>query len=656
MQVKSEDIQHALPHISIGNDTLLEKCAALCNRYSLPSGDLAQKLEAFLINKNCDLSFENFGQFETEVHRSIMKAPIIQRNVAVQETKKRSYTSASPDASSNGDVAKSQNFFATPGDSKASHIQSIITNGPSQSPSDISQSQLNAYHDRKGRGMSLLEYNKELGGRGDFVPSTRRPLGLRCEILTNNNEIFDSVTQRYRFMFTTLEERARALDRQLLDIQEFMCQVGDIQELQPVGIPSPDLVWVCGRVCCESAEGKINKTSVVLEGSRRDSGGRRVHLDLTEIPSFSLFPGQIILVQGINSSGRRIVAKRIVEGFPKPLAKLSLGTLKNYHLSERFQANKPLSMVIASGPFTTDMNLKYEPLEDLLRYVLQHKPDVLVLVGPFVDVSQPLLSGDSDILLDDMDDDGSFVEGKQHAASYEMVFVEKIIRDGLNVLFNSESDFGTIMTNIILVPSLLDGHHECVFPQPPFGDRDRIETKFFQEPLGVLDVPFSRESDAKKRVHLLPNPCMFRVNDVVVGVTSADPLFALSSDEVSQNIQVRVPRLAAHLIQQQSFWPLFPPSVHSLAQLDMRHAKHWRMNASPDILILPSRLKVMAEKVIGTVVVNPGQLSKGSTGGSFAEIAIHPLTEEALHTMASDETEEVFSCCAARTYVNILKI
>jgi hypothetical protein len=38
-----------------------------------------------------------------------------------------------------------------------------------------------------------------------------------------------------------------------------------------------------GRICCEAPEGRINKASVLLEGSRRDSGGFRVKLELGEV-------------------------------------------------------------------------------------------------------------------------------------------------------------------------------------------------------------------------------------------------------------------------------------------------------------------------------------------------------------------------------------
>lgn len=53
----------------------------------------------------------------------------------------------------------------------------------------------------------------------------------------------------------------------------------------------------------------------MLEGSKRDSAGRRVKLDLKDMQYFSLFPGQVVLVEGINASGRIMVARRIIEGW-----------------------------------------------------------------------------------------------------------------------------------------------------------------------------------------------------------------------------------------------------------------------------------------------------------------------------------------------------
>ncbi len=56
-----------------------------------------------------------------------------------------------------------------------------------------------------------------------------------------------------------------------------------------------------------------------------------------------------------------------------------------------------------------------------------------------------------------------------------------------------------------------------------------------------------------------------RCNEVLFGVTSIDPLFSLSADEVTLNAGHRMTRLAGHILQQQSFYPCFPAPNNTLA-------------------------------------------------------------------------------------------
>lgn len=113
----------------------------------------------------------------------------------------------------------------------------------------------------------------------------------------------------------------------------------------------------------------------------------------------------------------------------------------------------------------------------------------------------------------------------------------------------------------------------------------------------VLDIP--RTEGVRKRVHLAPNPAWLRVNEVTIGVTSADTLRDLSGDEVSVGAAGgnRLARLAGHMLAQQSFYPLFPPPPSSAAQLDMRHASRWGMPCTPDVLLVPSRLAQFSKEV-----------------------------------------------------------
>jgi DNA polymerase alpha subunit B len=78
------------------------------------------------------------------------------------------------------------------------------------------------------------------------------------------------------------------------------------------------------------------------------------------------------------------------------------------------------------------------------------------------------------------------------------------------------------------------------------------------------------------------------------------------------------------------------------------------MKNTPDILLLPSKLSHMAKDIHGSLVVNPGQLVKGSSGGTFAKLTINPIPAEELRKRSSDDTvpHDVHS----RTRVDIIKI
>ena len=64
------------------------------------------------------------------------------------------------------------------------------------------------------------------------------------------------------------------------------------------------------------------------------------------------------------------------------------------------------------------------------------------------------------------------------------------------------------------------------------------------------------------------------------------------------------------------------------------------MPCRPDILILPSKLACIARPVCNsTLVVNPGQLAKGTTGGTYAVLNIHPIGRETLEAAGGDDVE-----------------
>jgi len=103
-----------------------------------------------------------------------------------------------------------------------------------------------------------------------------------------------NVTKHYKHMFTKTHERAMALDDNLTSLAKAMYEGsggsdgGLFDNLTPVGVPevSGNNVQVLGRICNEAHEGRINKTAVMLEGSRDESGGRRVMVDLAAVKEY----------------------------------------------------------------------------------------------------------------------------------------------------------------------------------------------------------------------------------------------------------------------------------------------------------------------------------------------------------------------------------
>lgn len=160
-------------------------------------------------------------------------------------------------------------------------------------------------------------------------------------------------------------------------------------------------------------------------------------------------------------------------------------------------------------------------------------------------------------------------------------------------------------------------------------------------------------------IFILLNIIVYRVNETVFGVTSNDVLFSMQAEEISNVDGERLIRLASHLVYQQSFLPQFPPPSNMVSQMDFRNMKGWQMPSTPDILITPSRLKPFAmegsEGLSETLVINPGYLSKGTTGGTFAQINIHPIDRGVIQT-AVIENKSVSNQVPSRTSVNILKI
>lgn len=126
-----------------------------------------------------------------------------------------------------------------------------------------------------------------------------------------------------------------------------------------------------GRICLDppTTTARPTLTSLVLETSRRLGGGARVPLNLSAIPSASLFPGQIIGVRGVNASGSYLAVQEILLPQRLPCPDITASDV----------LGRGLRIIMASGPWGTDTG-GWEGFEEICRIAQSESVDVLILV------------------------------------------------------------------------------------------------------------------------------------------------------------------------------------------------------------------------------------------------------------------------------------
>ena len=372
----------------------------------------------------------------------------------------------------------------------------------------------------------------------------------------------------YKPMSMRLSESSEVLDER---IDEFLALVQKHYELEDSAFGNPasqstsDIVAV-GRIATDMLEGKLNTASLVLETSRRTGAGLRVPLRIEALSSHQFFPGQIVALKGINASGNYFT---VTEGLPLPPLPMPVSPPNAIASFNEKLDGMPLSVMLASGPYTSDDNLAFEPLQALCEKAKDNMVDAMILTGPFLDIEHPLLAT------------GDFELSSVKAADQETTMTT-CFRLWISKHLQQVCSVNPSIT-VILVPSVRDLISKHVsWPQEQLSKKD-------------LGLP--------KQVRMLPNPCFLSFNEMVVAVSTQDILYELSREQISGgkiggDLMTRLPR---HLIDQRHFYPLFPPTARESlpkgsvkptgACLDVGYLKlaEW-MTVKPDILLTPSTL------------------------------------------------------------------
>ncbi|UPX14756.1 DNA-directed DNA polymerase alpha subunit pol12 [Ascochyta rabiei] len=469
-------------------------------------------------------------------------------------------------------------------------------------------------------------------------PPSEAPTAPRMKLKANT----DMSKFSYRTMTMKLSEASEVLDDRIDEFRQLIQESMDLDD-SAFGNPSlqsPNQIIAVGRIASDTSEGKLNAASLLLEGSRRMGSGRRVPVKVDSLPSYNFFPGQIVALRGTNASGDVFVASEVLSLpllNPPATKPEELDAINTRYLdtpdSDPDNA-RPLTMMIAAGPYTTDQNLDFAPLHTFLDNAAAAYADTIILLGPFLDAEHPQIrTGDFDAPPNASPDQATMTDlFRHHISSAIQDFVAR-----------------NQACNVILVPSLRDAHHHAAaFPQDKFNKRE----------LGL--------GAAGKTVQCVTNPMTLSMNEITVGMSSVDTLSMLRQEEISggkakgSNFYERGAR---NVLEQRSFLPIFPPTNREKylkpveveeklikgeegedvaddepspflpigTPLDTSYLKLGEMlNVRPDILITPSVLQGTVKVVESVVVINPGTLAKRRAAGTYARVIVQPakVTDE----------------------------
>jgi len=380
-----------------------------------------------------------------------------------------------------------------------------------------------------------------------------------------------------RFMAQDVHSAQSALRERVEFIgQHLMAQIrtlegSDDAEFSALDEPSQRECWFLGRLQNDGDDSggsaKVTAGNVVLESVE----GIRCRLNLSALSALSLFPGQIVAVHGVRSSlsggevavskllsGAGYAVKKTVDSAPRPLP--STGTLK---------------VVVAAGPFTRRDSVQFEgsTLHSLARRVAAERPNVVVLMGPFTDSENEMVqSGRIEVTL------------------------EALFENLLSAFLGAVGEDHAMRT--VVVPSTKDLHHFGAFPQRPF------------------------RGAARPNVHFVGNPAQLALNNVTLGLCSADLLLDVCRLGHTKNIKDRLLALMGHAVDQQSFYPLQPAAKELRMDYD-RHRSLY-IHRHLDVLAMPSQLRHFAKihKDTDTVCLNPSYLTRVNSPGTFAMLHI----------------------------------
>ncbi|XP_062576171.1 DNA polymerase alpha subunit B-like, partial [Saccostrea cucullata] len=315
------------------SDDIVDKLKELCVTYNLDAERVAAEWIAFSnLRKNLTISVENLDVFDREkLAKKTQKTPQTPLN---KKTQQRVYNI--DNVSEGVNIHDAENLYNTYGGTPSSkgtaaqkrqltpenptikrfqnNIRSPVVPFSPASFSPVGTTPSKKYRLRTNAGDVVTSV-------GNLDNIKWQSKGKNCTIkwydpLNNlskeDNENLKDLNKNFKYMFQKLTAKAAVLNEMIEEMGKQLQEKNNIEEFSHVSLPVQEEVTLVGRICCDSL-GKLNAKSVILEGSRETSAGCFIPLDLTDLKQYSLFPGQVVALEGINTSGQKFVVKKLYE-------------------------------------------------------------------------------------------------------------------------------------------------------------------------------------------------------------------------------------------------------------------------------------------------------------------------------------------------------
>uniref|UniRef100_A0AC34Q5Z8 DNA polymerase alpha subunit B n=1 Tax=Panagrolaimus sp. JU765 TaxID=591449 RepID=A0AC34Q5Z8_9BILA len=272
-------------------------------------------------------------------------------------------------------------------------------------------------------------------------------------------------------------------------------------------------------------------------------------VDLSAVNDAFIFNEQMVQIEGVYEAGV-VKAKKIVTDATPPLAPVD---------TTHFFANNQ-AMFFACGPFNDESDIYPTRLNQLFFNAKERKARLVVLFGPVLTFTKSVWKKEATI------------SGALENFFETLSFLTKDF-DGTVVVVPGAGDD-------ICIPC-------CGFPSTPYEC--------------LFEMP---------KVHLLPNPCVFKFSGLTIALINHDALMTLAKSRLITQPEISANRLQAFLTDMLSNGLILP------SQAGKEELVNCKFNEMPHIIVSTSKLPRFATKCCESFYVNLKH-SKGNPGVCF---------------------------------------